>query len=113
MDFMTYQQMLLLRPLIIFMMVVGLLLVAAVVGVVKDLRKARKTGRTGEVNGAAPVLEPDKYVARFERSAAPAKETPRTSVCGVLFVRPPRRLNRTVFARRPVPPRTGPAWRGS
>jgi hypothetical protein len=80
MDFMTYQQWLLLRPLIVFLMAIVLLLVAVVVGWFKERRKARRPDRAPDVDVTVPAHErkQDGDVARVERSLAPAENsTPR------------------------------------
>jgi hypothetical protein len=80
MDFMTYQHWLLLRPLIIFLMVLGLLFVATVVGWIKSLRRTRKQNPDIEADLAVPASRWEKHadVARVERSATFAENsTPR------------------------------------
>ena len=80
MDFMTYQHWLLLRPLIIFLMVLGLLVVGAVVGSIKSLRRMRKQNPDVEADLTVPPSRWEKHadVAEVARPVVPAEDsTPR------------------------------------
>jgi predicted Zn-dependent peptidase len=77
-----WHQWLLLRPLIMFLMVTMLLLVAALVGWCKDLRNRRKAARATQKNRVAPVTEPGEHVVRLDEPVAQAESTPQAWVNG-------------------------------
>lgn len=72
-----WHQWLLLRPLIMFLMVMMLLLVAALVGWYKDLRNRRRSAQATQEKAVAQVTEPGEHaVRRDEPVAAQAESTP-------------------------------------
>jgi hypothetical protein len=78
-----WHQWLLLWPLIIFLMVMMLLLVAALVGWYKNLRNRRRTAQATQENAVAPVTKPGEHVVRRDEPvAAQAESTPRAWVNG-------------------------------